>query len=413
MKFKEWIKTQDRNRWNLDAPTVSILESWFRDRVIFSAKKMERVFWMTLSLNRQHYLDMRRIQDSNHNFDPGITRVLEAVFEESGAETLYSHNSHSNVSNSSSSDTVKHIGNDVVREEENTNAGIREESETLSFEDRAKERSKSGEVSREHDAKPVDNYSQDSGKDTTGHIKSEATTVRNSGRHITENDNKVAEKGVQASKSAPMTAVGLNRNGSGGIGAYAEVKSGSLGAQDWSSASSYGERSGETGTTGKTIEYYEGDNTITRTEGEARANYDDTEYGKKTSKSEHYTDKEKFLNYKEIDTDKGSEIRDKTSQPYEDHKDSSVTTTIADVVNSGSGNVSASGSGSTTGNNSHSRLTKNIYSGREGLTPQEAFASAIKYLQDYPDAIYWLISQLETCFIGIIDDEYDEEDEDE
>lgn len=411
MKFRKWIETQDPNRWGLPAAVIQYLTEWFSDRVIFSESKMSRVFWMKVSMSRQRFLDMQRIQDSNHTFDPGITRVLEALYSEEGASNTSSHGSGTYYGNNHGSSTVSHKGNDITREEAKETRALREESETVTYNNREHVKTKNGEEIHEHDAKPTDNYSQDSGKDKVAHIRSESTTVSNSGRHVTETEAKTAEKGTQANKSAPMTAVNLSRNAVTSGDAYLDVKSNSLGPQDWSSASSYSERGAESGRKDKVTEYYEGDNTVTRTEGQSQANYDDTEYGKKIARSEHSTDTTRFRGYEEKDAESGSETRDKTFQPYEDKNEKNVTSTIADVESSESGGSDGGSSNDSNSNTGHSRSTFNIYSGREGMTPQEAFASALKYLEDYPEAVYWLIGQLEDCFIGIIDDEYDEEGE--
>lgn len=71
---------------------------------------------------------------------------------------------------------------------------------------------------------------------------------------------------------------------------------------------------------------------------------------------------------------------------------------------SGNGTTEGTGTEKTTETTGETRngIEKEIYTGREGLTPQEAFLKAQEYIK-VSSAFAWLKSNLEVCFLGIYD----------
>jgi len=68
-------------------------------------------------------------------------------------------------------------------------------------------------------------------------------------------------------------------------------------------------------------------------------------------------------------------------------------------------NVTHNGTASTsqTDSGTHSRTSTNRYTGREGLTPQDAMMSATDYLTNYSIAFKWFVNKLDSCFIMLYD----------
>ena len=71
-------------------------------------------------------------------------------------------------------------------------------------------------------------------------------------------------------------------------------------------------------------------------------------------------------------------------------------------TNSNESSESTEGSRSESGTNSDNRTVHTIDSGRSGLTPQEAFSSAVAYLKT-SSAFAWLRGELEECFMSVYD----------
>lgn len=326
--------------------------------------------------------------------------------------------------------------------------------ETKGFEGRYDEKSINGSYSDKHESLSPTTETH-GGTDTTKYNTNREVVHLNTGKQTTEND--MIETGVnrEATKAAPMSAVNIGRmsgtEGSGGTGLGAsDITDGLMGPLDFEFASQYGESDRIGKNTGREVISYEdfGSTEQTRSlEGDDQS----LEYGHSVSKTHNDKDTRTYQNYKERNTSAGQEYLEKTGTKT-DTKNGTNT-----LVKTGTENTNENGSGTdtternlkdekvfgesrhetgtvTNNDNNHSvndttnttndqfrgnvtnvdqmsgskQSTNNVqnrnrYTGREGLTPQEAMRQAEEYLLGYSPAFQYIIDKLEINFILVYD----------
>lgn len=405
MIYREWIATQDQSRWNdLDPASIQMILDWFGPRQVID--DIEHSFWNYVNIYRPGYVAQLRIQAANQTFDPLVTRYLEALSQTKGSNVNVGSRGTVTEGRVTRGNSRVWAGDDLVHVEEGRDDDPYTVTETLSFKDREHKTTKDGKRSVHKHGSGENNYTKDAqgSKETVTHLINEQTTTKKSGTQVTESDRMNAENGTRAERAAPMTAVNLTRQQSAGDKYVNIVQNGSLGPQDWSSASAYAETSGQSGETGKTKVYYEGDETLIETDGRKKENQDETTYARNQQTSTDITDDETFDRYSDTATDKGEETR---STKYENTQHSDITRDekITHAPLTDTGNEESFGSSSETSKDTveSSGENWNRYTGREGLSPQEGFRQALEYLQAYPNAIMWFIEKLEPCFIGVLE----------
>lgn len=288
---------------------------------------------------------------------------------------------------------------------------------------------------------------------TDSHTVDTSTTTTRNGSHTQTRDDLQSDRSAQAAKTAPMSAVNLPRQDVSGTTAYDKVLDGSLGDLDFSYASQYGETDAQRGLTSTVKDQYDGQQDIVVTEGNKTANIDEREetwssdYQDKTDGTTTFngfsnanartgsdTETSKFTGRQDVKTIDGAKTYDKGSHDLtvsgtgsedvtEGHSiksDGTDTGTVTDDVtgkdvttghNATAGTADDTGStkGTESGDSTMERtlngesVSQNRYTGREGLTPHQALAAALQYLADYPNALHWLYSQLDPCFIAVYD----------
>ena len=212
--------------------------------------------------------------------------------------------------------------------------------------------------------------------DTTSNSKTEGGTTSTTG--TTEGKSK------SANKTAPMSAV----NAGGGTG------NGDLANLDFTYATGYAQTDTETSST-----------TDTTSSGSA------TENGSATRVSNDTNIKTMANTDTSTRTGSVTESTTPTTNTSEKTNESASTTTTSyangsvieredtnTVVGTNGGSNTSESESSTSGTTVNNQTSTNRYTGREGLTPQEAMMSASDYLMNYSTAFRWLCRKLDSCF---------------
>lgn len=326
--------------------------------------------------------------------------------------------------------------------------------ETKGFEGRYDDKTINGSYSDKHESlKPT--TEKHSGSDGTKFTTNRETSVTNKGTQITENDGIQTGVSREATKAAPMSAVNIGRldgtEGSGGTGVgTSDITDGLLEPLDFKYASQYGENNTIGKNIGKETISYDDFGTTEKTislDGDGKS----IEYGHKVEKEHNDKDTREYQNYKEKVTSAGQEYLDKsgtktdtkkanntvtktgTEQTHDitsgtdivtrdlrDNKDynesrnetgtitsnetgntsNDTTNTTNDQFNGNVTNIDQMSGSKQSTNNVQNR---NRYTGREGLTPQDAMRRAEEYLLGYSPAFQYIIDKLEINFILVYD----------
>lgn len=326
--------------------------------------------------------------------------------------------------------------------------------ETKGFEGRYDEKSINGSYSDKHESLTPTTETH-SGTDNTVYNTNREVVHLNTGKQTTEND--TIETGVnrEATKAAPMSAVNIGRmsgtEGSGGTGLGAsDITDGLMGPLDFEFASQYGESDRIGKNTGREVISYEDFGSTEHTkslDGDAQS----LEYGHSVAKTHNDKDTRTYQNYKERDTSVGQEYLEKTGTKTDtktgtnilvksgtentnenssgtdttdrnltdknvseesrhetgtvtnndnDHSINDTTNTTNDQFNGNVTNIDQMSGSKQSTNNVQNR---NRYTGREGLTPQDAMRKAEDYLLGYSPAFQFIIDKLEINFILVYD----------
>lgn len=394
--------------------SILYINEHFADREIFSLKKMERVFWLKVSMYRTSYQDMMRVQGANEDFDPAVNRYIETLrfVDRSGVQTGKDSRTRNGSRNSGT--TTVHAVPDKIHIERQEDLGSSQNEEMVTFLNRVKEISRDGSRTLHRIGDAIRNFVKDApgSFEATTHKTDTSSSTKRSGKLVVIDESNTAESGVSAEKAAPMTAINLQRAsgnlGPNGAGAFSRVADGSLGEQDWTSASGYSERAGQAGTSARHEEGYEGDDTVVSTVGDSANNLDRTEFGREKQTATDLTEEETFSGWLERQADNGAENRISTigarlNKYIEDREQYYGAVTVTE-----NGSDNSNETGDSTRTDTGRSIDWYRHTGRDGLTPQRALAEALQYLADYPDAILWFISKLEPCFIAVLEEEEDD-----
>lgn len=326
--------------------------------------------------------------------------------------------------------------------------------ETKGFEGRYDDKTINGSYSDRHESlEPT--TEKHSGTDTTNYKMNRETEISNNGNQTTENDSVQTGVNRNAAKAAPMSAVNIGRldgtEGSGGTGVgTSDITDGLLGPLDFKYASQYGESNKIGKKIDRQIISYENFGTTEKTkslDGDAQS----LEYGHEVERYHNDKDTREYQNYKEKVTSAGQEYLEKTGTKTDTKNGTntvtksgtertiengsstdSVSRNLIDIkeydeskhetgtiINNETGNTSndtthttndqfngnvtnidqMSGSKQSTNNVQN----RNRYTGREGLTPQDAMRKAEDYLLGYSPAFQFIIDKLEINFILMYD----------
>lgn len=294
-----------------------------------------------------------------------------------------------------------------------------------------------------------------SGTDTTNFNMNRETEIRNNGSQTTENDSVQTGVNRNAAKAAPMSAVNIERlnggEGSGGtdIGTR-DITDGLLGPLDFKYASQYG----ESNKIGKKIdrqtisyENFGKTETTKSLDGDAES----IEYGHEVQKTHNDKDTRTYQGYTEREISDGQEYLDKSGTKTDTKKGNNTVTKSGtentrditsgtDIVTrdlhdnkdynesrNETGTITSNETGNTSNDTTHTtndqfngnvtnidqmsgskQSTNNVqnrnrYTGREGLTPQDAMRRAEEYLLGYSPAFQYIIDKLEINFILVYD----------
>lgn len=381
---------------------------------------MDRVFWLYYNINLAQYRSMDRIQQSSHTMDPTVNTYREYL--KIVSSNSFGGSSHtSNASGGGSiNDTVTHSAPDVIETERTEERGLRHVMENDNFLNRERSVSHDGERIMHREGDGSENYVQDG--NGSQEILSRGTktinTTSQEGRKISLDESNDASRETRADKASPMTSINLSRiNGQSGPNeegnAYVEVANGSLGSQNWSSASAVSEGGRISGSSSRHEEYYDGYKTIVSSVGDINDNVEKRQLQRRQEQGTNITETESYKGYQEVEKISGGEEKERTEDNYEDKIYDKEKRTIGAVVSEKKNSINSNESGSENHNEGSDMEDWTRHTGRDGLTPQDAFRSALKYLADFPDAIYWFISKLEPCFIGVLGSDADDEEEEE
>ena len=326
--------------------------------------------------------------------------------------------------------------------------------ENKGFTGRYDEKEINGSYSDRHESlKPT--TEKHSGTDTTNFNMNRETETTNKGKQTTENDSIQTGVNREATKAAPMSAVNIGRldgaEGSGGTGiGTSDITDGLLEPLDFQYASQYGESDTIGKNIGRETLSYDDFGTTEKTkslDGDAES----IEYGHEVKKEHDDKDTREYQNYREKTTSAGQEYLEKTgtktdtkngtntvtksgreqtienvsstdnvSRNLSDNKDynesrnetgtitsnetgntsNDTTNTTNDQFN---GNVTNTDQMSGSKQSTNNVQNRNRYTGREGLTPQDAMRRAEEYLLGYSPAFQYIIDKLEINFILVYD----------
>lgn len=497
--FGTWEKRQDPAilYGTADDALIEHLREHFKYREICSDERMLDYFSRDMNEYLPHYYAMERLQRGNATMQPHINRYGEYLRITRGSEskegTVTGETLKKGTSSGSKQSTDKWTrsgtitdastksgtasaqsgetgGDNRVISKSGTSHNSRVtgphtetevidvtkavdydgETEAVTYDGRSREKKISGSFEKHTEGDGALNYTRDGdgSKVIEAHKVQTTDTTRQLGSKIIEEDLQEASKGKEASKAAPMQAIGIERVEDLRTGAFNAVRNGSITGLDFEFASGYGETAGETGRTGRRTERYEGDEGVISTAGHEKDNTDTTTYQREQQTGTDMTETTRYDQYSERETDTGAEIRTKNGghteketgerkRNYsgdtctEDGRTSSSDTDTLSInrrkttslTDTETGHNERKENGSETGTGSENtqatdrvegeslqrsqgvaqdqRQTTNRFTGREGLTPHEALRGALEYLRTNPPCIQWLISMLEHNFIRV------------
>lgn len=326
--------------------------------------------------------------------------------------------------------------------------------ETKGFEGRYDEKEINGSYSDTHKSLTPTTETH-GGTDTTNFNMNRETETTNKGKQTTENDSIQTGVNREASKAAPMSAVNIGRldgtEGSGGTGiGTSDITDGLLEPLDFKYASQYGESDTIGKNIGRETLSYDDFGTTEKTkslDGDAES----IEYGHTVEKEHNDKDTREYQNYREKTTSAGQEYLEKTGTKTDTKNGTNTVTKSGSEqtrdITSGTDNVSrdlrdmkdydesrnetgtitSNETGNTSNDTTHTtndqfngnvtnidqmsgskQSTNNVqnrnrYTGREGLTPQDAMRRAEEYLLGYSPAFQYIIDKLEINFILVYD----------
>ena len=326
--------------------------------------------------------------------------------------------------------------------------------EIKGFKGRYDEKEINGSYSDKHESL-TPTTEKHSGTDETKFTTNRETSVTNKGTQITENDGIQTGVSREATKAAPMSAVNIGRldgaEGSGGTGiGTSDITDGLLEPLDFKYASQYGENNTIGKNIGKeTISYdnFGTTETTTSLNGDGKS----LKYGHEVQQEHKDQDTREYKNYREKTTSEGEEQLEKNGtiintkngnntitksgientienvsstdnvsrdlrdiKEYDESRNETGTITSNETGNTSNdttnttndqfnGNVTNTDQMSGSKQSTNNVQNRNRYTGREGLTPQDAMRRAEEYLLGYSPAFQYIIDKLEINFILVYD----------
>lgn len=398
--------------------TKTLIEDWFGLRKICDDDRFERFFRRKMNVTALRYAQLSRIELSA--FDPLVEDYVEKEIlsrnerESSGISNKQTSGTTSGTTGSETTRTpnlTEVIDRDTTGTRTNTNSGNDTQqhqgthAETdggtdTQVHDRTKTSADGGSDTRQHTG---DRDTEYSGSDTLLH-DGERENVQTGTETTTKTGSNTSES-VQAQKNAPMSIE------------YAGATAGTIPNLNWGSMTSQaqskttGSESETDSVTSRNTDAGEDSSTdVTRygkTEEESDSATDITTYGKTGRGTESGTDTTRYGKTESVtesgtDTTTYGKIENGTESGTEDQTTTQTGNERTVVSGTSSGTSSINEGVVNSGSESGSGETHEIWTGRHGLTPQEAFEKAVSYLKT-SSAFEWLAKELEECFMCVYD----------
>lgn len=410
---QEWRNT------GITEGTKTLFEEWFGERIICHDDKFPRFFRRAWNDCAYRYAQQVRLELSA--FDPLVTNYMEREIKGQTAKTS-AGNRQGQSSGSNSSDVIQNGTNEQIRTPELSESTTRtftpgvksKESEVLTPRVMRSEKetiTPQGvkKITKEH--APLNYYEQE---ETIGAGGEQITEQIDAGKTITKRKDEAIQK--QGQKNSPMSisyqqgggsgpSIGSGSGGSsiGSDGEYAYNYS-KLPDYDWQTLSNQAQS--DSANVGKEeVESSSGKVKVTTKNPTTKRSFGGTDKN---------TEEESYLNYKEVHEKEetrviGTDERVKTSEILSGQDKTIDSTqhvgreTVRDT-NAGTTHTQGQSSGvsseTTSGTESGSNQTREIYTGRTGLTPQEALRQAAEYIKG-ADAWSWLFKKMDSCFLAV------------
>lgn len=326
--------------------TKSLIEEWFGLRNVCNDDNFLRFFRRKMNVTALRYAQLSRIELAA--FDPLVADYIEREIIENNSKTMSGNSSEitSGTSSGESNQTSTRTPDLLVTEASTRTPNLSE----------ATTGQTSGQSSKTHGGSDVIEY--DGTRSST-----------QGGSDTTTNTGNSTDNHVEMSKQAPQSI------------AYQGATAGNIPSLDWTYATAQGQ-----------------------------ARNDHTEQGQSTVQhgmTESGTDgheETKTYGGTESGTESGSNQQTILSTGTETNNGTTATTGEDEtvIVGTTSGQTSGTKSGQSTGTETGNGSTREIATGRNGLTPQEAFGKAVQYLKT-SSAWEWLARELEECFLAVYD----------
>lgn len=388
MLYKNWIPDQDQSKWNLDTATINAINDHFWEREICDEDKMELYFWRTLNIWRDKYNALVRIETTD--FDPLVNRYFEG-------QSVGSKSESDNVNSSGSGTNTNTIRSSASSETSATEHGTESGTENITDSNSTTEGENGSNALSKNTSNSTETTAErrGSGRSSTNGSDNSTRDMTGSGsRDLDVSDVKTSNiRNRNVQKDLPMSISGLNYGSESGIGfnegtnpiEYASA----LGLADTDNTDNLTHNEDETSGTSE-------NETINKTNDSLTITSDTVNDSTETQGSENATEDGSY-----------SKSRTETAQGTKNGNTSSEDerTTASSTSTTENGSTSNTRSDTTTSERtlSGNENRTNRYTGREGLTPQDALERAQQYLKNNSPALDWLCRKLEICFIGIYD----------
>lgn len=354
-------------------------------------ERMANYFWRNVAMYAPRYKALVRVESMD--FDPMVNRYFEAQFVESGENT---NSSQSNGTNTGSDITSREnivAGNS--KEYPKTSMRVATEGETHSSGSNT-----SGPITETETYNSVRDAMVHSGTvtDQANGTANESGSLQRSESSSANSSSLSDGIANAANKAAPMSASGLTYAGAGNT-----LPSGRDGQHlsnpDLAFATEYSHSDSINGTktnssgSGSTTEGTTGTKTTADTTVKTLANSDTNTKTGSISKT-----KAQVVDGNSADgTNESVTVTSYDTGSVIEKENTGTDTESINVTHNGTASTSQTDSGT------HSRTSTNRYTGREGLTPQDAMMSATDYLTNYSIAFKWFVNKLDSCFIMLYD----------
>lgn len=393
------MPTQDPESYGMDQATASVLTDAYRYREICDDDRIPVYFWGLWNSIKGKYVAQLRVEETDQNFDPMVSRYFESEYTgDRSSSSSESGGSHEGRSSSGNSQTVYAQPETVV---EDWNEEYSPEiSETLALTGRTRETVKNGTRSMHRVGDPSKNFQKDAPGSSDTISRNFSENDNSSASHETERQDDYADatKNRQANKVAPQTVAKIPRQTVEGEGSAAVIRNNSLGALPFDYASAYQENDSESGHTGTGSETGSEER-----EGSKSGNSGETHsYSRNQQTGTDINETESFSGYGEKVTESGGETRTRSGKENKTgHKSVTTTRSNSEIKDLSSASVDITRDGQSS--EQMAELNRNRYTGREGMTPQSALESAMRYLQTSSPAIKWLIKEMECTLVCVFD----------